>query len=171
MIHDLAVAPAIQEPLENIPNDLCCRVHHKLVLILGGFVIPIRRQGTHKFPRTSQRFQAAVDLLGNITGIQLIDQVRCGNGDSFLIRLRITGIIVIVDRDKADSQKGKDLFQIVPSLPEVPGKAGEVLDDDAVDLPGTHILHHPLKIRPVKLGSGLSVIGVDLHKTDIRMCF
>ena len=108
--------------MENIPNDLCCRrVHHKLVLILGGFVIPIRRQGTHKFPRTSA-FQAAVDLLGNITGIQLIDQVRCGNGDSFLIRLRITGIIVIVDRDKLAPPKGKDLFQIVPSLPEVPGK-------------------------------------------------
>ena len=90
----------------------------------------------------------------------------CGINDTPHHNLKTTGcafvilaVISIVDRNEPDTHEREGAFQIVASLNIITRKAGKVLDDDQVDLAVAHLFHHCGELRPVKVRTGIAVIG------------
>ena len=82
-----------------------------------------------------------------------------------------TGLTVhpIVDRNKSDLMAWKIPLQIVAHIDVVPSKTGEILHDNTVYPAIFNVGHHSLEGGSVKVGTGISVVGVVAYCLKLRI--
>ena len=71
-------------------------------------------------------------------------------------------VIAVRNGNKTDTQSGKQSQNIFSSVQVFPAEPGKILYDDAVHFSRLHRLDHLLKMRTVKVGSGIIVV-IALH--------
>ena len=64
--------------------------------------------------------------------------------------LRVGGVEVFVDRNKADAADAEILLDVIAGVDGVPSQTGKVFDNHAVYMTGLNIREHLLKARTVK---------------------
>ena len=83
--------------------------------------------------------------------------------------LRVSGVEVFVDRNKADVADAEILLDVVAGVDGVPSQTGEVFHNDAVDVTGLNIREHLLKARTVEVCPGRAVVDVGIVHADLRV--
>ena len=76
---------------------------------------------------------------------------------------------MVAHGDEADPLGGKDPLQVAPHLDVIPPEAGQVLDQDAVDLPRLEVRLQPPEGGAVKIGPGVAVVLVEVHQMQLRV--
>ena len=111
---------------------------------------------------------AAADFSGDILGVVLVHGhfQRHGEGRGSACILHET-VIVVIDADKAHVHGGEYLLHQFAGLDEMTSQAGDVLDDDAVDLAAPHIRHHLMKGRTAVVHAGITAVSVPLYNLDV----
>ena len=85
--------------------------------------------------------------------------------------LRGGGVVVLIDRDKADVSDTKILLNIIAGVDGVPPQTGKVFDDYAVYMTGFNIGEHLLEAGTVEVRSRSSVVDVGIVNSDLRVLF
>ena len=85
--------------------------------------------------------------------------------------LRVGGVKVFVDRNKADVADTEILLDVVAGVDGVPSQTGKVFHNDAVDVTGLNIREHLLKARTVKVCPRRAVVDIGIVHADLRVLF
>ena len=87
------------------------------------------------------------------------------------IRKSLFGVLVFSHSDVANLLFRKHKFQIVVHHHVFTAKATEIFGNNAVDLSGLHIIHHPLKAGTLEICSAPSVIDIfAIHRKAMFLC-
>ena len=71
---------------------------------------------------------------------------------------KILTVIIVIDRNKSDTHKRKNLFQIFPRFQMVSGKSADILHNDTCYLLRLHHIQKFLHPRTVHILTGISII-------------
>ena len=97
-------------------------IYNELVLILRAFPVPIRRPAPYEFSLPLFDVNSGGDFLRHILCVCFIDQVFQRNNKAVIRRTGCSAVIAIRHCDKPDSEKGEDLFKVIPCFKVVPAK-------------------------------------------------
>ena len=87
------------------------------------------------------------------------------------IRKSFFGVLIFSHSNVSNLLFREHKFQIVVHHHVFTAKATEVFGNDAVDLSGLHIIHHPLKAGTLKICSAPSVIDIfAIHRKTMFLC-
>ena len=78
-------------------------------------------------------------------------------------------VIVVVDSDKAHTEKRENLFNVFARLQMISSETGKILDHDAVDLACLYVRHHFLKGRALKIRARKPVVHFNAALPQLRM--
>ena len=134
-------------------------IDDELVFILRRFLVAIGRERSNKLAVLLFDFQAGTDFHGNILAVGIVDEVF--ERDDKGIRLRIAGeaVVSIIDRDKADAELRKYLFQIPPAVDVVSRKAAEVFDHDAVNRTLADRVFELFEVRTIEGNAAIPIVN------------
>ncbi len=99
----------------------------------------------------------ALDLLGNIPAIQIIDQRTKRSVQTVYISLA-AAVKIVVDRDKPQSFEGKHTGDVISYRDIVPAEAGNIFDQNTLDLSAKCRLQQRLHTRAVKIFPAVPII-------------
>ena len=121
----------------------------------------------HKLSPLLFGVDGGADLVRNISGVLGVKDIF--HGQEHIVAPLLT-VHMVVDGDEPHALGGEDPLQIAAHLDVVPAKPGQVLDQHTVDLSRLDVCLHPPKGGAVKVGAGVSVVLVELHQIQLRMC-
>ena len=147
------------------------RVDDKLVAIVLCFQITVRSTRPDKFSVLHGLPLLRPDLAPNIQSIGFIYHVAQRNDDTGMGILRGGGVVVLIDRDKADVSDTKILLNIIAGVDGVPPQTGKVFNNYAVYMTGFNIGEHLLEAGTVEVRSRSSVVDVGIVNSDLRVLF
>ena len=151
----------IKDPLDHTGGG---RIDLQPVVICGVFPIAVAGEGSDKLPAPLLGADGGADLVRNVLGILGVEEVF--DGQEHIIAPLLT-VHPVVDGDEAHPAGGEFFFQIAAHFDVVPPEPGEVLDQNAVDGPGSQILLHAAEGGTVKIGAGVAVILVEADQAEL----
>ncbi len=104
-----------------------------------------------------------LDLAPNVQSVCFVYHVPQRDDDTGMGVLRVGGVEVFVDRNEADAADTEILLNVVAGVDGVSSQTGKVFDNDAVDFPIGHILHHFLKGGAVKDDAAVAIVHLEGH--------
>ena len=168
-IGDGLAAHAGDPPGKNLPHHVGgLGIHHQSVFIFRIFGITVGGEGADELSVAPLDVKMAAYLDGRVPAVGVVDQIFEGQ-DQAAGGVQIGGIITVVDGDKAHAQGWEQFFNIPARLDVFPAKAGEVFDNDTVDLLFFDRLQHLLEIGPLEVGAGVAVIIALHHQLQLRV--
>ena len=72
--------------------------------------------------------------------------------------MAVQTVIMVVYRDKADAKERENPLDIFPRIQVLPAETGQVFDYNTVNFAGFDLGHHFLKCRPLKIGTGETIV-------------
>ena len=145
---------------ENLPDHSSrFLVNHQLMLILRRLQIAVGCVCTGELACLCHLASYIPDLFRSVPAVKVIDKIfeghlqACGLFPSFL------AVIPVVHRDKPDSQKGEELFQIIADFNIISAKSGKIFYKNAVHFPLSDQFHQLNKLRAVKLFPTVAIIA------------
>ena len=109
--------------------------------------------------RAPVALQHRADLLGGIRCVPFIEHVH--DGHHVHARPRpVRGVHVVRKSDKANAVGGKDIVDILPDADIVAPEAGQVFDDDRVDLSLFGVLQKARNARAFEVGARPAVVRI-----------
>ena len=162
-------AHSLNLPSENIPDNFPGHfIYDELRLIIRGPQVSIGSVVGDKFSVSSPALKVASHLDRNITAVRIVEEILNRN-DQAVAGRKVQAVEVIVDRDEAHTELGKDLLNITACIDILSSKSGQVLHNDAVDLTRLHSLHHFLKLWPLKIRARVAVVTEFRDQLDVRL--
>ena len=169
-VRNIPRANPIQFPFENVPHYIgSIIIYHQAVLVLRILQIPENSKRANEISAFAFDFKLAPNLDRGIPAICLVYEIFEWNDQFIGFHISVFAVIVVVDSDKAHTQKGKDTLDVFSRFQVVPAKPGQVLDHDAVDFSSLNFVHHCLKSRTVKVGTGITVIHFHAALPKLRV--
>ena len=110
-----------------------------MILVLRVFDISVRRIGTEKRPAFGSGLLCAFDPAGEVTAVQVVDQRPKRSIEAVDIQ-RVAAVKTVVDGNEAHTEEREHAGNVVAHGEVITAKAGEVFDQDAVDLPAPDLL-------------------------------
>ena len=147
------------------------RVDDKLVAIVLCFQITVRSTRTDKLSVLHGLSLLRPDLAPNIQSVGFVYHVAQRDDDTGMGILRGGGVVVLIDRDKADVSDTEILLDIIAGVDGVPSQTGKVFDNHAVCVTGFNIGEHLLEAGTVEVRSRSSVVDVGIVNSDLRVLF
>ena len=147
------------------------RVDDQQIFVVWGPHISIDNLAAHKLTIPALRFQVASHLNGNIPAIGVVHQIFERQDQLIVRRPRLGVVVIVVDCDKSDPKRGKQLLNIGSGVNILPAKAGKVFHNNTVYLTSLDRFDHLLKIRTVKVGASIAVVTIFPDKCDFRALF
>ena len=109
------------------------------------------------------------DLAPNVQSVGFVYHVPQRDNDTGMGILRVGGVEVFVDRNKADAADAEILLDVVAGVNGVPPQTGKVFDNHAVYMTSLNIREHLLKARTVEVCPGRTVVDVSIVHADLRV--
>ena len=131
---DLSRRQPLYLPLENVlHNRRSNRVNHQLVLVVRWSQIPKKHTRADKLSIPSFCIKVWSDLDGDVTAIGIVHQVLERKDKLVVCRSGLCAVIVVVDCNKANTEAGEYLLDVVTSLNILTTKTRKVFHHDAVN--------------------------------------
>ena len=142
-------------------------VYGQSVFDFGMADVSQRRIGKSAFSgskfSTERRFHLATGILCEPFVKKVLERHK--------VRKSFFGVLIFSHSNVANLLFREHKFQIVVHHHVFTAKATEVFGNDAVDLSGLHIIHHPLKAGTLKICSAPSVIDIfAIHRKAMFLC-
>jgi len=167
---DLSRRQPLYLPLENVlHNRRGNRVNHQLVLVVRWSQIPENHTRADKLSVPSLRIKVWSDLDGDVTAIGIVHQVLERKDKLVVCRSGLCAVIVVVDCNKANTEAGEYLLDVVTSLNILTTKTRKVFHHDAVNQASADSLHHSVEVRTLKVCAGKAVIAVFFYYGNFRV--
>ena len=128
-----------------------------MILVLRVFDISVRRIGTEKRPAFGSGFLCAFDSAGEVAAVQVVDQ-RPKRGVEAVDIQRVAAVKTVVDGNEAHTEEREHARNIVSHGEIITAKAGQVFDQDAVDLPAPDLLQKLLYRRTLKICTAPAIV-------------
>ena len=144
-------------------------VDDKLVAIVLGFQIAVGSTRTDELAVLHGLPLLRPDLAPNVQSVGFVYHVPQRDDDTGMGILRVGGVEVFIDRNKADVADAEILLDVIAGVDGVPSQTGEVFHNDAVDVTGLNIREHLLKARTVEVCPGRAVVDVGIVHADLRV--
>ena len=161
---------ALGSPTEHpLHHDGGNGVNDKLVAIVLGFQIAVGSTRTDELAIFHGLPLLRLDLASDVQRVGFVYHVPQRDDDTGMGILRVGGVEVFIDRNKADIADAEILLNVVAGVDGVPSQTGEVFHNDAVDVTGLNIREHLLKARTVEVCPGRAVVDVGVVHADLRV--
>ena len=161
-VRDGLAALAGDAPGEDVPHMAGgLLIHHQMVFVLRVLAVSVGRPGADELAVAPLDIEMAAYLDGGVPAVGVVDKIfhrddKTGGG------VGVQGVDVLHNGDQPHAHGGEHFLHITPALDGLPAEAGQILDDNAVDLFGFDGLDHLLEMGPVKVGPGIAVV-IALH--------
>ena len=132
------------------------------------FQVSVHRERSDEIPVPALHVEGGPGLDGDIPAVGFVHDVLDGDRE-VVAALFAGGVDVVRDGDEADAVGRENPAQIPPGLDVLPPQPGQILDDDAVDLSGSDVVHHILVGGTVEEETGVPVVHFFLDQRDIRI--
>ena len=127
------------------------------MLIAGGFQIAVRGNRIDVDASLGKAQFCALDFLGNIPAIQIINQRTERPVQAVYIPFAVA-VKIVIDRDKAHSLKREHAGDIVSYRDVVPAEAGNILHQNTLDFPAQRRFQQRLHPRAVKVLPTVTIV-------------
>ncbi len=115
-----------------------CRLRVRLHASVHTLAVAVGTDFALIFPALHLGVLRAFRLDGHILAVILVDEVLESHVHAAGVALMMVAVVIIADGDEARMEQRKDPFHEIAGFDAVAPKAGEILDDDAVDFVGPH---------------------------------
>ena len=136
----------------------CIFIRYHPVFVCRVLLVPIGDM-IDETPFLHACLHSRADFDRQIPAVILIDKITEGNVHTAGFTLILFAVVAIIDGNDTHAEEGEDVFQVVAYVQVVPPKTGKVLYNDAADLALLGRLDHRLKLRPVRVCAGQSVVN------------
>ena len=167
LICDPQGAGTFQPHLEDVlDNTRSIGIGDQQILVVLGLHVAVHREGSHKITVPALYIQGGTGLYGNVPAVGFVHDVFDRNRQVISVIL-LCRVDVVCDGDKPHTVSRKHFAQIPACFDVLTPQPGEVFDNDAVDFPIGHILHHFLKGRAVKDDAAVAIVHLEGHNLNI----
>ena len=137
--------------------------------IVVGFQIPVGRPRSDKFPILHKLSLRGFDLPAYVQCVSLVYHVPQRDQDAKTGVVRVGGIVILVDGNKADAALREVGFDVVAGVDGVSAQPGEVLHDYAVYKSSLNVGEHLLEAGAVEVRTRSPVVNVGVVSRDLRV--
>ena len=138
-------------------------------MVVGVFAVAVGCERADEFALAALQIKRSADLVRDVAGVFVVEDFF-ERYDEIVHRARVeVAVHVIADRDEAHVQQRKYVLKIFADADIVTAETRQVLDDHAVDDACAQVIEHALKVRPVEVGAGAAVIGIQTGRGHVGL--
>ena len=137
-------------------------IRNQQIFILLGLHVAVHSEGSNKISVPALYIQGGTGLYGNVPAVGFIHDVFDRNRQIITVVI-LCRVDVVRDGDKPHTVGREYLAQVAACFDVLTAQPGEVFDNDAVDFPIGHILHHLLEGWAVKDDTAVAIVHFERH--------
>ena len=149
--------PTQKQRKDALYRGCCFLIRQQMISVRRVNAVPIGSLPPQEFSLPFEDAQRSPHLGAGIGGVKIVEYVL--EHRHLLRAVGISGrVVLIVDRDKADAQPWKNLFQIAPGFGIVAPQAGKILDDHAPNAAIEQTVLQRLEPRTLKIRTCMAIV-------------
>ena len=167
LVCDPQSAGAFQPHLKDVlDNTGSIGIGDQKIFVVLGLHVAVHRKGSNEISVPALYIQGGTGLYGNIPAVGFVHNVLDRNRQ--IIAAAFLGCVDVVGNGNEPHTVGREYpAKVAPGFDVLTPQPGEVFDNDAVDFPVGHILHHFLKGGAVKDDSAVAIVYFVGHNLNV----